>query len=209
MLKNSWIAIFALKLMLAAPSEAQEPVLDYSASLAAYNAGDYRTALNNWHSLAEQGHPASQCSLGYAYEHGFGVPQDYSEAIRWYKAAADKGDARAQAFLGQMYEKGLGAPQDYMEAIRWYTVAAKQSHGWSQSKLGEIYRRGQGVPKDFVSAHMWFNIASAVGDPMASFRRAELKKSMTLVQVAEAKARARVCMSSGYDDCKKPHLRSR
>ena len=190
--------------MMAAPSEAEEPSPDYSASLTAYNAGDYRTALESWRSLAEQGYAGAQCNLGYIYEQGFGVSQDYTEAIRWYEAAADQGHARAQAFLGQMYEKGMGVPQDHLEALRWYTVAARQSHAWSQSKLGDMYKSGQGVPKDFVLAHMWFNIASAIGDPMASFRRVEVEKSMTPAQIAEAKERARVCMSSGYFDCKMP-----
>lgn len=48
---------------------------------AAYNRGDYATALKLFRSLAEQGNADAQNDLGWAYEQGIGVQQDFKEAI--------------------------------------------------------------------------------------------------------------------------------
>ena len=44
---------------------------------AAYNQGDYATALRLWQPLAEQGNASGQFNLGVMYERGEGVPPDY------------------------------------------------------------------------------------------------------------------------------------
>ena len=48
-------------------------------------------------SAAEQGLPAAQTSLGYAYQSGDGVVQDYAMALHWYESAARQGGAQAAA----------------------------------------------------------------------------------------------------------------
>jgi hypothetical protein len=100
-----------------------------------------------------------------------------------------------------MYESGQGVPQDYAEAVRWYRLAAEQGHARAQGNLGVMYDNGQGVPQDIVLAHMWFNIASANGDEDATRNRALAVDKMTREQIADAQARARACMSSGYQNC--------
>jgi len=85
---------------------------DFQAGLAAYNQGDYATALKEWRPLAEQGDATAQFNLGVMYNFGQGVPQDYQEAVRWYRLAAEQGYAPAQFNLGFLYDKGLGVPQD-------------------------------------------------------------------------------------------------
>lgn len=62
---------------------------------AAFNRFDYRTAMDIYHSLAEQGDAAAQNNLGVMYEYGYGVLPDDSEAAKWYRKAADQGDSRA------------------------------------------------------------------------------------------------------------------
>ncbi len=56
--------------------------------MAAYQRGDYATALREWHPLAEQGGANAQLLLGSMYDNGLGVPQDYAEAVKWYSKAA-------------------------------------------------------------------------------------------------------------------------
>jgi hypothetical protein len=56
---------------------------------AAYNRGDYATALQLIRPLADQGDARAQSILGLMYESGRGVPQDYAEAVKWYRKAAD------------------------------------------------------------------------------------------------------------------------
>jgi TPR repeat protein len=191
------IAIFACSAALAAPALAQ----DFDAGSDAYNAGDYETAFENWLPLAERGDASAQYNLGIMYDNGYGVPQDYAEAVRWYRLAAEQGYASAQFNLALMYRNGEGVPQDDAEAVRWYRLAAEQGYADAQLNLGVMYDNGEGVPHDNVLAHMWFNIASANGNAIGRENRDIITKRMTREQIADAQARARVCMASGYQDC--------
>ena len=112
--------VIAVGLMLAAPVQAQT----WEDGDAAYSAGDYVTALENWRPLAEQGDASAQFILGFMYYNGRGVPQDYAAAVRWYRMAAEQGYAWAQYDLGLMYENGRGAPQDYVTAHMWVNIGS-------------------------------------------------------------------------------------
>ncbi len=52
---------------------------DCDNGLAAYDKGDYATALNKWIWLAEQGDASVQFSLGYRYDNGMGVIRNYDK----------------------------------------------------------------------------------------------------------------------------------
>jgi TPR repeat protein len=93
---------------------------------AAYERGDYATALRMFRPLADQGNSAAQNYLGNMYNLGWGVPQDYTEALRWYRLAADQGDDTSQYSLGLMYANGQGVPRDYVRAHMWLNLAAAQ-----------------------------------------------------------------------------------
>ena len=54
---------------------------DFDKGLAAAQAGDYATALQEWTPLAEQGNVIAQFLLGIMYNNGQGVIQDYKEAV--------------------------------------------------------------------------------------------------------------------------------
>ncbi len=97
---------------------------DFNAGVAAYNRGDYATALREWRPLAKQGHAKAQYNLGFMYALGRDVPQDYAEAVGWYRKAAAQGYAEAQNVLGFMYGEGQGVPQDYVQAHMWLNIAA-------------------------------------------------------------------------------------
>lgn len=58
--------------------------------LAAYNRGDFATALKEFRPLAEQGEAGAQTILGAMYENGKGVPEYYVEAVKWYRLAAEQ-----------------------------------------------------------------------------------------------------------------------
>ena len=79
---------------------------------AAYQRGDYATALRLLQPLATQGDVNAQNNLGLLYQNGQGVPQDHNEAMRLFRLAVAQGYARAQNNLGLMYLNGLGVPQD-------------------------------------------------------------------------------------------------
>ena len=98
----------------------------YEDGLAAYNRGDYATALRLFPPLAEQGNALSQRELGVMFYEGKGVKQDYAKAVELFRKAAEQGDAYAQYNLGQMYDKGKGVKQDYVETHKWVSLAAAQ-----------------------------------------------------------------------------------
>ena len=159
---------------------------------AAYQKGDYATALKIYRPLAEQGNASAQTALGVIYEHGQGVPQDFRQALLWYIEAAYQGDPDAQSNLGAMYANGWGVPQDYAQAVVWYRQAGERWNAGAQRNLGLMYEHGQGVPQDYVSAHMWLNLAAASRAPdpavrdQAAKERDMLAAKMTPAQIAEA-----------------------
>ncbi len=98
----------------------------FDEGVAAYERGDYETALREFRPLAEQGQARAQVNLGLMYEKGQGVPQDDAEAVKWYRLAAEQGAADAQFILGFMYGTGRGVARDDVAAGRWYRKAAEQ-----------------------------------------------------------------------------------
>ncbi len=90
---------------------------------AAYNRGDYATALQIWRPLADRGDPDIQVFLGNMFAFGQGMPRDYVAATQWYRLAADYGQPDAQYNLGLMYDGGHGLPQDFVQAHVWFALA--------------------------------------------------------------------------------------
>ena len=97
---------------------------DFGKGLAAADAGDFVTALNEWKPLAEQGFASAQFNLGIMYNNGQGVLQDYREAMKWYRPAAEQGHASAQYNLGVSYYYGEGIVKDNLKAHMWFNIAA-------------------------------------------------------------------------------------
>jgi TPR repeat protein len=162
------LVVFLTFISLAAPVAAG-PLED---AYAAYNRGDYATALRLFRPLAEQGNAEAQFRLGEIYLEGIGVPKDAAEATQWFQRIpplAQKGDARAQTMLGSAYSHGWGVPQNYPEAMKWYRKAADQGDAQAQVLLGQIYDYGEdignfGVPQDYAEAAKWYRRAADQGD---------------------------------------------
>ena len=69
---------------------------DFDKVLAAFEAGDYETALREWKPLAEQGRPDAQLNLGIMYDNGYGVIQDHVYAHMWFNIASANGLEKAR-----------------------------------------------------------------------------------------------------------------
>jgi len=136
---------------------------DFSEGTQAYDRGDYMTAMNQLHPLAEQGLASAQFYLGLMYENGQSVPQDYQEAVRWYLKAAKQGHDGAQNNLGKLYEEGQGVEQDHIIAVQWYEKAADQGLSAAQFNLAEMYMNGRGVKPNTDQAQAWYRKAAAQG----------------------------------------------
>lgn len=168
---------------------------------AAYNRGDYATALKLLRPLAEQGNASAQNNLGWMYDQGHGVTQDFKEATKWYRTAAEQGFHEAQYNLGVMYFQGRGTPSDFREALKWYRRAATQGDAKAQYNLGFMYANGVGVPKDLSRGHMWWDLASKNGEAAAWGNLGDLMKMMTKEQIARAQAMEQKCETSNYKQC--------
>ena len=118
---------------------------DFQKGLAAFQKGDFATALIEWKTLAEQGHAKAQYNLGVMYDNGEGVVQDYKTAAKWYTLAAEQGNASAQYSLGVMYGNGNGVIQDNIYAHMWWNISASNGDK-SASKYREI------IAKEMTSA---------------------------------------------------------
>jgi TPR repeat protein len=134
MIKLIRAAAFLLCTAVSAPVMAQ----DFDEGLAALQAGDYATALQEWRPLAEQGDVSAQYNLGTMYDNGFGVTQDYAEAVIWYRRAAEQGDAKAQTNLGFMYANGRGVLQDAVLAHMWYNIGGANGNELGSDNRGLI-----------------------------------------------------------------------
>jgi tetratricopeptide (TPR) repeat protein len=173
--------------------------------IAAYQRGDFATALRLFQPLAEQGDASAQSNLGVMYEQGRGVAQNYREAMRWFRLAAMQGDASAQSNLGVMYFKGQGIAQDFREAMRWYRLGAGQGNVEAQFNLGVMYEQGRGVPQDLLRAHMWFNLAASQSSDengkLAIKNREGVTRRLMRAQLFQAQEMARQCEANGFKNC--------
>ncbi len=145
----------------------------FDEGLAAYERGDYETALRECKPLAEQGYADAQINLGFMYRQGQGVPQDHEEAVRWFRKAAAQGLAVAQSNLGIMYREGAGVAQDDAEAVKWWRKAADQDFPKAQFNLGVMYAEGRSVSKDYAEAAKWYRKAAEQGGADAQFNLAD------------------------------------
>lgn len=174
---------------------------DFDKGMAAYKAGDYKTALKEFLPLAEGGDAVAQITVGRMYRNGEGVVQNYIEAVKWYQLAADQGNALAQFDLGWMYRNGRGVVEDDAEAVKWFRLASDQGMLEAQVNMGWMYAQGIGVVQNNVMAHMWYNIASSNGQKKSAQARDEIAKKMTRAAIEKAQSMAQECISSGYKNC--------
>jgi TPR repeat protein len=132
-------------------------------------AGDFATALQIFHSLAERGYADAQYHLGHTYREGRGVPQDYAEAVKWYQRAAEQGLSSAMFSLSIMYSQGQGVSKDEAEAAKWCRTAAEHGHIKGQYCIASRYSEGRGVSQDYVEAEKWYRKAAEQGHAQAQY----------------------------------------
>lgn len=159
---------------------------DYEDAVAAYERGDYATALNEFGPLAAKGHAKAQFNLGFMYDNGEGIPANYVEAARWYRKSAAQGNVLGQYSLGGMYYRGEGVSQNYKEAMKWFRKAAEQGDAYAQVNLGFMYGAGKGVPVNYVKAYVWYSLAQGQGNPEGAKGLYLIKNEMTAAELAEA-----------------------
>jgi len=114
--------------------------INFQDGLDACNKGDYKTAIDKWEALANQGYAKAQSKLGWIYASGTGVPKNDEQAAEWLLKAANQGYAKAQYNLGVMYTKGKGVAKDDKQAVEWFLKAADQDYANAQYNLCKLLR---------------------------------------------------------------------
>ena len=165
----SLVTCLVLALFSAACTYQEPHEEDFQAGMQAYSQRDYKTAMERWRPLAEDGNTSAQVNMGVMFFEGLGVARDYEEALKWYKMAAMKGHAEAEYNLGLAYAQGRGTQQDQREALRWYRQSAERDYLPAQMMLAKMYYEGQGVAVNHAEAARWYRQAAYQGYPMAQF----------------------------------------
>jgi TPR repeat protein len=148
---------------------------DYQAGLDAYNATNYRLAMQQWQAVIEAP-PTATNPLIYAETHyaiamlywqGQGVSRDFYKAYEWLQQAAELNHAGAMAKLGYLYTDGIAVPQDLDQAFEWYNKAAKLGDVDGLYNLGIFYLNGWGTEQNTTLGKQYLAAAAAQGDEAA------------------------------------------
>jgi hypothetical protein len=139
----------------------------FNDGVAAYQRGDYSSAIRDFRPLAENGNGDAQYNLGIMYDKGLGVPTDSTIAAGWYRKAAKLGIIDAQCDLGILYMEGRGVPNDDAAAAAWFRRAADRADARSQHYLARMYLLGRGVPQNYKEGLKWDLQAAGQGFPDA------------------------------------------
>ena len=121
-LKAAIVVILFTLVGVAAPASAGP----FENGFAAYQRGDFATALRIWLPLAERGHAGAQNNVGYMYSRGEGAPRNFELAVSWFRKSADQGNADGLYNLGVRYANGEGVPRDDAIAFTLFLKASNQ-----------------------------------------------------------------------------------
>ena len=133
-------------------------------AVAAYDKGDYATALRIIRPLAELGVPPAQYNLGNMYRLSQGVPRDY--AIGGFMVSQGR-----RARLCQRPDQPRGYvrswrrvyPKTTQPQCRGMARQPSKAMPTAQYNLGLMYNHGQGVPQDYAAAMSWYRKAAEQG----------------------------------------------
>ena len=198
MMKNLITLIFSLFVSFQSLAEFKP---DFNEGLAAYQSGDYETALLHWVTLANEGYADAQYYLGVMYANGEGVLENDKTAVKWYTKAAEQGDADAQYNLGNKYNDGKGVPENHKTAVHWWTKAAEQGYANAQFMYAFMIQSGEGGKSDPPKAMVWALLAEKNGKKDTVAITVPSSMTMTELEISTAERIANECYQSNYQNC--------
>ncbi|MHA1158319.1 MAG: tetratricopeptide repeat protein [Alphaproteobacteria bacterium] len=142
---------------------------DLARAVAAYDAGQYATAIDLLKPLAEAGHRDAIFALGIIHAAGQGVSADLQAGRDWFRRAADMGHIRARYELAVALARGDADTIDLEEAAACFSLAAERGYAPAQRRLGMAYAGGLGVVRDPDEAEKWLKLAVQQGDARAQY----------------------------------------
>ncbi|WP_417319213.1 SPOR domain-containing protein [Emcibacter sp.] len=161
-----------------------------SDGVAAYEAGDYVRAREEWLPYAALGNPNALYNLGQLYRMGRGIEQNYKKAEEYYLRAAEKGHVGAQRNLGTLHYFGRLGQIDMEQAYKWLYRAAGNGDARSQYIVGTMYYNGQHVARNTTEAYAWIHLSAEQGIRDARMAQDKLKTHLDsrIIQAALARA---------------------
>ena len=105
--------------------------------------------------------------------------------------------------LAGPWEDGMAAYNrgDYAPALQLFRPLARQGNAKAQAIIGAMYRKGQGVAKNSAHAFMWLSLASARGDVKAKAEVADMSRTLSAEELAQAREMMQACEASDYRNC--------
>jgi TPR repeat protein len=178
-------------LLAAAPARA-----DVEAGVRAFQAGDYRTAIDEWRVDAAEGNANALFNLGQAYRLGRGVAVDLDQAETYYERAADAGHPAALGNLATLYYFSKKPPR-VADAVSWWEAGARAGDPRSQYILGAMTFNGDPVEKDVPTAYAWTWAAAEAGLEEAKTALDTMRPYVDEADRDAAEARALGMMTEG------------
>lgn len=155
----------------AAPATAQ----DVQSGIAAWQAGDYNAAVQQWRPLADAGNADAQFNLAQAYRLGRGVGQNMNLAEQWFERAARQRHEQAGASLGLLlFQNGRAR-----DAMPWLQAAADRGDPRAQYVFGTALFNGDIVRRDLPRAYGLMRAAAAQGFPQAQSQLAQMESQLS------------------------------
>jgi len=124
-MRNKWVigglAVLSLGISISVQANS------YNQGFIAAESGDYKSAMQQWGPLAEDGHAVAQFNLAMLYHSGSGLPMNETEAVKWYIKSAENGYPKAQEYLAAAYREGwFGLEKDLKKAEFWENKLTQQ-----------------------------------------------------------------------------------
>lgn len=139
----------------------KKPVVDeMTRGLAAYEQGDYKTALRMFRNQDLLANPEASFILGAMHYAGKGVPADENRAFLYYEKAALFNYVPAQTTLAVL----LADKGEWDKAYAYAESAALQNDAEAQMLLGGWYENGRGGRFDTHKAVRFYEMAAKNGD---------------------------------------------
>lgn len=193
-------------LLLAAALARAAPLPD---ALAAYDAGDLKTAARGFAESARRGEALGQFNLAMMHLRKELPGARDAKAWQLLRDAAAQQLALAENALGEMIEQGRHGRPDPRAACGWFERAAE--HGSSDGALAAAtcFYLGRGRAQDMAQAHRWYLEAAKAGDVGAQYLVASMFETGLGVAADERLARYwyDVAAKNG-DDAAKAKLRA-
>jgi len=156
------ILIVILVLLFSVSIAANENNPSYLQGKKYFYSGDFQSAKKIFESLANNGSPDGQVSLGMMYMQGLGAKQNYNKAKQLFESAPN--NPAALSALAYMYSQGMGVEKNKSKALAIYNIAAKLGHHGAMNNIGIMYQNGDGVKQNDQVACDWFEKSSSHGD---------------------------------------------